>query len=87
MKLFKVTLRLFEKSDEPEFEEDKGSNGLVQLLTIAKSLAEASDYCVKAYEEADGPMEEGFYYKTIAAEEVDGDLAIPALKKISPKTR
>lgn len=87
MKLYKITLRLFEKSDDSDFAEDEPSQNIVQLLTIAKSLSDASDYCVKSYEKADGPMEDGFYYKAIAGEEIEGSLAIPTLKEIKPKTR
>ncbi len=77
MNAYIVILRLFEDNEE--------GKSTVKIVTVAPSLDAASDYAVKAYEKADGPMTEGFHWKAIHAEWIDGKVAIPSMKEVHPK--
>lgn len=84
MKCYAVILELFEKDDSGDEEASDGSK--VKIVTFASSLADASAYAVKAYEKADGPMTDGFHWEVVHAEQIEGKVALPAMREIVPHT-
>jgi hypothetical protein len=84
MNAYIITLQLFERDDNISPWEPEQSK--VRVVTVAKSLDLASNFVENSYKKAD-QTEKDFDWQVVAAEKIDGLVALPPFKKgISPKT-
>lgn len=84
MNAYAITLELFERDSEDDPWEAKNSK--VGVLTVAKSLEAASKFAREAYKKAD-QTEKNFDWQVVAAEKIDGLVALPPFKTgLAPKT-
>jgi len=84
MNAYAITLQLFKR----EYEDDPwvAGNSKIRIITVAKSLAEASKFVPEAYKKAD-QTEKDFDWQVVAAEKIDGLVALPPFKTgLAPKT-
>ena len=76
MHAYRIVLRLFEGRSPTR-------SGSINIITIASCIELASQFARQAVTEADETTP-GFNWRVIHAEEIPGEVAIPALKRISP---
>ena len=75
-KAFEIVVRLYEKDDDEWTECDTVN----KIITIADSISKAADFVLGAVTEAD-ETEEDFEWRAIAASQLDGTIALPAITK------
>ena len=84
MNAYAITLQLFEREyfDDPW----KAQDSKIRIITVAKTLDEASRFVPGAYKKADH-TEKDFDWQVVAAEKIDGLVALPPFKTgLAPKT-
>lgn len=84
MNAYAITLHLFEREDDDA--PWVAGNSTVRIITVAKALDLASKFVAEAYKEADN-TEKDFDWQVVAAELIDGLVALPPFKTgLAPKT-
>lgn len=73
MNAYAITLQLFERDDD--YAPWVGGNSKVRIITVAKSLADASRFVPESYKKAD-QTEKDFDWQVVAAEKIDGLVAL-----------
>lgn len=84
MNAYAITLQLFERDSEDDPWEAKDDK--IRVITVASSLETASKFVPDAYKKAD-ETEKNFDWQVVAAEKLDGLVALPPFKTgLAPKT-
>ena len=79
MNAYAITLQLFERDSEHDPWIQSTGDSKVRVITVAKSLAEASKFVPEAYKKED-QTEKDFDWQVVAAEKIDGLVALLPFK-------